>query len=172
VTNASASNPFWPKLRKKAKVGCTTFAAGISSRSVIAAAERAYEYSQNPPFEAERIERLGALLNQIHGAPVSEEFAAAKVKALLWHELTPGDYWAFPMKQDIIGRDPRADYVHVFGEPGSLYIEDQLDGITLISDAHDNNQYVRAVRVERGEVDFYPAYKTTGRTIEPDSSKE
>jgi hypothetical protein len=168
VTNASASNPFWPKLRCKAKVGRTIFSAGVSSRSLVAAAERAYEYSQNPPFELERLGRLDALLKDIHAAPPadagSQEPGAEKVKALLWNELAPGGYWLFPMKQILIDRDPHPEYVQVDGTPGDLYV--QHEGSTYPLDAvYSGYQFVKGVRVERDEVEFHPTYKISGRAI-------
>jgi hypothetical protein len=168
VTNASASNPFWPKLRRKAKVGSTIFSAGVSSRSLIAAAERAYEYSQNPPFELERLGRLGVLLNDLHAAPAAEVEAQApaaeKVKALLWHELTPGGYWLFPMKQILIDRDPHPEYVQVVGAPDDLSV--QHEGSTSpLDETYSGYQFVKGVRVERDEVEFHPTYKTSGRAI-------
>jgi hypothetical protein len=48
----------WPKLVKPAKVGNGRFHAGVSSRLVVEAAQRQYEYDIRPPFETARNERL------------------------------------------------------------------------------------------------------------------
>jgi hypothetical protein len=57
----SAAQPHdddWPKLEKPAKVGNGRFQAGVSSRLVVEAAQRQYEYEIRPPFETARNERL------------------------------------------------------------------------------------------------------------------
>jgi hypothetical protein len=166
VTNASASNPTWPKLRQKAKVGPTIFSAGVSSRLVIAAAERAYEYSQNPLVEGERLQRLGAFLNNIHGGlaadAVGQETAPEKIKALLWNELTPGEYWAFPMREANIERDSGAEHAYVFGTQGELSIQ-HAGGTAPLDDQFESYQFVKGERVQRDDVAFHPTYFVSGR---------
>lgn len=70
VVSSNSPAPNWPRLRKPAKVGAVIFSQGVSSRLVINAAERAYEYSQKPDFEEARLARLGELLNNVHGGAV------------------------------------------------------------------------------------------------------
>ncbi|TKA90362.1 hypothetical protein [Halopseudomonas bauzanensis] len=48
----------WPKLERPAKVGAVRFDAGVSSRLVVKAAQRQYEYDVTPEKEADRIARL------------------------------------------------------------------------------------------------------------------
>lgn len=48
----------WRKIGKPAMVGATSFGVGISSRLVVEAAQRHYEYSQDPAVEAERMQRI------------------------------------------------------------------------------------------------------------------
>ncbi|HEP8838425.1 TPA: hypothetical protein VDU70_002225 [Pseudomonas aeruginosa] len=54
----------WPKLEKPAQVGAIRFRAGLSSRLVVEAAQRLYEFESTPEKEAERIERLQAFREQ------------------------------------------------------------------------------------------------------------
>lgn len=174
VTNASASNPTWPKTLKMVMVGRTVFSAGVSSRSVIAAAERAFEYRQNPPFKADAVDRLRASLASFDTALAIEEAAKdpapEKIKALLWNDLTPGDYWAFPMREAVIARDHRAEYASVYGEPGDLSIE-HGGGIGPLDEAFAGYQFVKGVRVERDDVQFHPVYKISGRAISADDAQ-
>lgn len=75
----------WPKLEQPAKVGAIRFHAGLSSRLVVEAAQRAYEYKATPEQEAERIERLQAFreqLDPLNLAPHAEAFNEAPAEAL------------------------------------------------------------------------------------------
>ncbi|MER1204008.1 hypothetical protein AAA625_15445 [Pseudomonas aeruginosa] len=49
----------WPKLEKPAQVGAIRFHAGLSSRLVVEAAQRLYEFESTPEQEAERPEVVG-----------------------------------------------------------------------------------------------------------------
>ncbi|MER0875307.1 hypothetical protein AAA545_06405 [Pseudomonas aeruginosa] len=75
----------WPKLEQPAKVGGVRFSAGVSSRLVVEAAQRLYEFEVTPEKEAERIERLQAFLEQLDPlnlAPHAEAFNEAPAEAL------------------------------------------------------------------------------------------
>ncbi|MGG4645994.1 lipocalin/fatty-acid binding family protein [Pseudomonas aeruginosa] len=64
----------WPKLEKPAQVGGVRFSAGVSSRLVVEAAQRLYEFESTPEKEAERIERLQAFREQCF-EPLGAEFS-------------------------------------------------------------------------------------------------
>ncbi|MFW4586574.1 DUF4406 domain-containing protein [Pseudomonas aeruginosa] len=64
----------WPKLEKPAQVGGVRFSAGVSSRLVVEAAQRLYEFESTPEKEAERIERLQAFREQCF-EPLGTEFS-------------------------------------------------------------------------------------------------
>lgn len=75
----------WPKLEKPAQVGAICFSAGVSSRLVVEAAQRLYEFESTPEKEAERIERLQAFreqLDPLNLAPHAEAFNEAPAEAL------------------------------------------------------------------------------------------
>ncbi|WP_249225793.1 hypothetical protein [Pseudomonas aeruginosa] len=75
----------WPKLEQPAKVGSVRFSAGVSSRLVVEAAQRLYEFESTPEKEAERIERLQAFreqLDPLNLAPHAEAFNEAPADAL------------------------------------------------------------------------------------------
>ncbi|EOH1821285.1 hypothetical protein ACLU4V_000820 [Pseudomonas aeruginosa] len=75
----------WPKLEQPAKVGGVRFSAGVSSRLVVEAAQRLYEFESTPEQEAERIERLQAFreqLDPLNLAPHAEAFNEAPDEAL------------------------------------------------------------------------------------------
>ncbi len=75
----------WPKLEKPAQVGGGRFSAGVSSRLVVEAAQRLYEFESTPEKEAERIERLQAFreqLDPLNLAPHAEAFNEAPAEAL------------------------------------------------------------------------------------------
>ncbi|MFU6714561.1 hypothetical protein ACM764_00275 [Pseudomonas aeruginosa] len=75
----------WPKLEQPAKVGGVRFSAGVSSRLVVEAAQRLYEFESTPEKEAERIERLQAFreqLDPLNLAPHAEAFNEAPAEVL------------------------------------------------------------------------------------------
>ncbi|OHP18375.1 zinc ribbon domain-containing protein [Pseudomonas aeruginosa] len=75
----------WPKLEQPAKVGSVRFSAGVSSRLVVEAAQRLYEFESTPEQEAERIERLQAFreqLDPLNVAPHAEAFNEAPDEAI------------------------------------------------------------------------------------------
>ena len=75
----------WPKLEQPAKVGGVRFSAGVSSRLVVEAAQRLYEFESTPEKEAERIERLQAFreqLDPLNLTPHAEAFNEAPAEAL------------------------------------------------------------------------------------------
>ncbi|MFK1114935.1 hypothetical protein ACIUXG_19690 [Pseudomonas aeruginosa] len=75
----------WPKLEQPAKVGGVRFSAGVSSRLVVEAAQRLYEFESIPEKEAERIERLQAFreqLDPLNLAPHAEAFNEAPAEVL------------------------------------------------------------------------------------------
>ncbi|HEB8593335.1 TPA: hypothetical protein R1A00_005499, partial [Klebsiella pneumoniae] len=75
----------WQKLEKPAQVGAIRFRAGLSSRLVVEAAQRLYEFESTPEKEAERIERLQAFreqLDPLNLAPHAEAFNEAPAEVL------------------------------------------------------------------------------------------
>lgn len=56
ITLARRAFNHWPKLEQPAKVGGVRFSAGVSSRLVVEAAQRLYEFESTPEKEAERPE--------------------------------------------------------------------------------------------------------------------
>ncbi|HFH3202573.1 TPA: hypothetical protein ACGJTN_002771 [Pseudomonas aeruginosa] len=75
----------WPKLEQPARVGGVRFSAGVSSRLVVEAAQRLYEFESTPEKEAERIERLQAFreqLDPLNLAPHAGAFNEAPAEAL------------------------------------------------------------------------------------------
>ncbi|HGA2734350.1 TPA: hypothetical protein ACIR09_005391, partial [Pseudomonas aeruginosa] len=75
----------WPKLEKPAQVGAVRFSAGVSSRLVVEAAQRLYEFESTLEKEAERIERLQAFREQLDPfnlATHAEAFNEAPAEAL------------------------------------------------------------------------------------------
>ncbi|SFQ70506.1 hypothetical protein SAMN05216578_102285 [Halopseudomonas formosensis] len=58
--------PFeWPRLDRPAKVGAGRFGKGVSSRLVIEAAQRQYEYDVTPEKEAERIAKFADFRKEV-----------------------------------------------------------------------------------------------------------
>lgn len=85
ITLARRAFNHWPKLEQPAKVGGVRFSAGVSSRLVVEAAQRLYEFESTPEKEAERIERLQAFreqLDPLNLAPHAEAFNEAPAEAL------------------------------------------------------------------------------------------
>ncbi|HBO2681622.1 hypothetical protein [Pseudomonas aeruginosa] len=85
ITLARRAFNHWPNLEQPAKVGGVRFSAGVSSRLVVEAAQRLYEFESTPEKEAERIERLQAFreqLDPLNLAPHVEAFNEAPAEAL------------------------------------------------------------------------------------------
>ncbi|HBO4385250.1 TPA: hypothetical protein ACKPZX_005587 [Pseudomonas aeruginosa] len=85
ITLARRAFNHWPKLEHPAKVGGVRFSAGVSSRLVVEAAQRLYEFESTPEKEAERIERLQAFreqLDPLNLAPHAEAFNEAPDEAI------------------------------------------------------------------------------------------
>ncbi|HHL2226959.1 TPA: hypothetical protein ACQ30J_000667 [Pseudomonas aeruginosa] len=111
----------WPKLEHPAKVGGVRFSAGVSSRLVVEAAQRLYEFESTPEKEAERIERLQAFreqLDPLNLAPHAEAFNEAPADALR------------PEQAEAERPEVVASVVHsnpvVLGQCGSLNANDEL----------------------------------------------
>ncbi len=84
-TAPAEAEQHWPKLEKPAQVGGGRFSAGVSSRLVVEAAQRLYEFESTPEKEAERIERLQAFreqLDPLNLAPHAKVFNEAPAEAL------------------------------------------------------------------------------------------
>lgn len=87
--------PFeWPRLDRSAKVGATCFHKGVSSRLVIEAAQRQYDYDATPEKEAERKAKFVNFRKEVLQPALD---AAGLVKALeelvdLVEDIRKGEY--------------------------------------------------------------------------------
>jgi hypothetical protein len=90
--------------------------------------------------------------------------APSKPKALLWNELTPGDYWAFHMLPRLAEYYPNPKFAHVSAVPhtGGLLI-DHAGDCNLIDETWACYQFVRThQRPDRSNIDFHSVYDATG----------
>ncbi|MGS6394301.1 hypothetical protein ACVG01_17125 [Pseudomonas aeruginosa] len=114
----------WPKLEKPAQVGAIRFRAGLSSRLVVEAAQRLYEFESTPEKEAERIERLQAFREQCF-EPLGAEFSKVLSENLV--ELSSE---AKPEQAEAERPEVVASVVHsnpvVLGQCGPLNANDEL----------------------------------------------
>ncbi|HGM7647946.1 TPA: hypothetical protein ACKP9G_003693 [Pseudomonas aeruginosa] len=114
----------WPKLEKPAQVGAIRFRAGLSSRLVVEAAQRLYEFESTPEKEAERIERLQAFREQCF-EPLGAEFSKVLSENLV--ELSSE---AKPEQEEAERPEVVASVVHsnpvVLGQCGPLNANDEL----------------------------------------------
>ncbi|KXF14951.1 hypothetical protein [Pseudomonas aeruginosa] len=111
----------WPKLEHPAKVGGVRFSAGVSSRLVVEAAQRLYEFESTPEKEAERIERLQAFreqLDPLNLAPHAEAFNEAPADALRPEQ-------ADAEQPEVVARVVHSNPV-VLGQCGPLNANDEL----------------------------------------------
>ncbi|HHQ3854055.1 TPA: hypothetical protein ACSPXK_005798 [Pseudomonas aeruginosa] len=116
----------WPKLEQPAKVGGVRFSAGVSSRLVVEAAQRLYEFESTPEQEAERIERLQAFreqLDPLNLAPHAKAFNEAPAEALKSEQAEaelPEGWMLVPMdptsQMTFVGQSLRYDAVNSIGE--------------------------------------------------------
>ncbi len=111
----------WPKLEHPAKVGGVRFSAGVSSRLVVEAAQRLYEFESTPEKEAERIEQLQAFreqLDPLNLAPHAEAFNEAPADALRPEQ-------AEAEQPEVVARVVHSNPV-VLGQCGPLNANDEL----------------------------------------------
>ncbi len=111
----------WPKLEKPVQVGAIRFHAGLSSRLVVEAAQRLYEFESTPEKEAERIERLQAFreqLDPLNLAPHAGAFNEAPAEAL---KPEPAE----AERPEVVARVVHSNPV-VLGQCGPLNANDEL----------------------------------------------
>ncbi len=121
ITLARRAFNHWPKLEHPAKVGGVRFSAGVSSRLVVEAAQRLYEFESTPEKEAERIERLQAFreqLDPLNLAPHAEAFNEAPADALRPEQ-------ADAEQPEVVARVVHSNPV-VLGQCGPLNANDEL----------------------------------------------
>ncbi|HGT3093182.1 TPA: hypothetical protein ACM2XW_004521 [Pseudomonas aeruginosa] len=121
ITLARRAFNHWPKLEQPAKVGGVRFSAGVSSRLVVEAAQRLYEFESTPEQEAERIERLQAFreqLDPLNLAPHAETFNEAPDEALRPEQ-------AEAEQPEVVARVVHSNPV-VLGQCGPLNANDEL----------------------------------------------
>lgn len=121
ITLARRAFNHWPKLEQPAKVGGVRFSAGVSSRLVVEAAQRLYEFESTPEKEAERIERLQAFreqLDPLNLAPHAEAFNEAPADALRPEQ-------AEAEQPEVVARVVHSNPV-VLGQCGPLNANDEL----------------------------------------------
>jgi len=73
----------WPKLDQPAKVGAGTFNTGVSTRQVVEAAKRQYQYQKEPPFSADQLNAVRGLFGSDANKQANEEPLQARVKPWL-----------------------------------------------------------------------------------------
>jgi hypothetical protein len=107
IALASESTVAYPTLDKAAQVGAVRFHAGVSSKLVVEAAQRNFEYQDTPENEAARIERA-KLLKGLIEQPMSDQDARFAIDgAINWgyegtHKPPTEDHWLMPYW--VIGR--------------------------------------------------------------------
>lgn len=116
----------WPKLEHPAKVGGVRFSAGVSSRLVVEAAQRLYEFESTPEKEAERIERLHAFREQCF-EPLGAEFSKVLSENLveLSSEAKHEQAEAEAGRPEVVARVVHSNPV-VLGQCGPLNANDEL----------------------------------------------
>ncbi|HGN1049647.1 TPA: hypothetical protein ACOB67_000657 [Pseudomonas aeruginosa] len=80
----------WPKLEQPAKVGGVRFSAGVSSRLVVEAAQRLYEFESTPEKEAERIDPEQESVEQAGG---DERVIGWRERILAAHPNSDPGFW-------------------------------------------------------------------------------
>lgn len=114
----------WPKLEKPAQVGAIRFRAGLSSRLVVEAAQRLYEFESTPEKEAERIERLQAFREQCF-EPLGAEFSKVLSENLVELSSEAKPEQAEAERPEVVARVVHSNPV-VIGQCGPLNANDEL----------------------------------------------
>ncbi|EMX8720880.1 hypothetical protein [Pseudomonas aeruginosa] len=114
----------WPKLEKPAQVGAIRFRAGLSSRLVVEAAQRLYEFESTPEKEAERIERLQAFREQCF-EPLGAEFSKVLSENLVELSSEAKPEQAEAERPEVVARVVHSNPV-VLGQCGPLNANDEL----------------------------------------------
>lgn len=90
ITLARRAFNHWPKLKQPAKVGGVRFSAGVSSRLVVEAAQRLYEFESTPEKEAERIDPEQESVEQAGG---DERVIGWRERILAAHPNSDPGFW-------------------------------------------------------------------------------
>lgn len=90
ITLARRAFNHWPKLEQPAKVGGVRFSAGVSSRLVVEAAQRLYEFESTPEKEAERIDPEQESVEQAGG---DERVIGWRERILAAHPNSDPGFW-------------------------------------------------------------------------------
>ncbi|HCK4353407.1 TPA: hypothetical protein N0G50_004196 [Pseudomonas aeruginosa] len=114
----------WPKLEKPAQVGAIRFRAGLSSRLVVEAAQRLYEFESTPEKEAERIERLQAFREQCF-EPLGAEFSKVLSENLVELSSEAKPEQAEAERPEVVARVVHSNPA-VLGQCGPLNANDEL----------------------------------------------
>ncbi len=114
----------WPKLEKPAQVGAIRFSAGVSSRLVVEAAQRLYEFESTPEQEAERIERLQAFREQCF-EPLGAEFSKVLSENLVELSSEAKPEQAEAERPEVVARVVHSNPI-VLGQCGPLNANDEL----------------------------------------------
>lgn len=114
----------WPKLEQPAKVGGVRFSADVSSRLVVEAAQRLYEFESTPEKEAERIERLQAFREQCF-EPLGTEFSKVLSENLVDLSSDAKPDQAEAERPEVVARVVHSNPV-VLGQCGPLNANDEL----------------------------------------------
>ncbi|MFS6908702.1 hypothetical protein ABMZ20_16530 [Pseudomonas aeruginosa] len=124
ITLARRAFNHWPKLEQPAKVGGVRFSAGVSSRLVVEAAQRLYEFESTPEKEAERIERLQAFREQCF-EPLGTEFSKVLSENLVELSSDAKPEQAGAERPEVVARVVHSNPV-VLGQCGPLNANDEL----------------------------------------------
>ncbi|HEK0910599.1 TPA: hypothetical protein SMQ00_000211 [Pseudomonas aeruginosa] len=124
ITLARRAFNHWPKLEKPAQVGAIRFRAGLSSRLVVEAAQRLYEFESTPEKEAERIERLQAFREQCF-EPLGAEFSKVLSENLVELSSEAKPEQAEAERPEVVARVVHSNPV-VLGQCGPLNANDEL----------------------------------------------
>ncbi|MFW4673766.1 hypothetical protein ACP0JE_06265 [Pseudomonas aeruginosa] len=92
ITLARRAFNHWPKLEQPAKVGGVRFSAGVSSRLVVEAAQRLYEFESTPEKEAERIDPEQESVEQAGGDERAAFERAFTVQEGIYFDDKRGEY--------------------------------------------------------------------------------
>ena len=120
-------------------------------------------------LQAQHFEARGHEVRIVPMEPSPAPAQAEKPKLLQWNELTPGDYWAFPVcaAEKAYDKDEGSQFVMVSEWKGSLSIDGESESGDL-DESWGSYQFLPYLRPARSQVEFQPENLTPSGCTEDD----
>ncbi|MCK1826001.1 hypothetical protein MX655_10660 [Pseudomonas aeruginosa] len=139
ITLARRAFNHWPKLKQPAKVGGVRFSAGVSSRLVVEAAQRLYEFESTPEKEAERIDPEQESVEQAGG---DERVIGWRERILAAHPNSDPGFWTDALLVEHMAAEI-ADLRAALAQPSPAQAEAERPEVVARVDGADEDWFIQ-----------------------------